>query len=414
MERPAHLDRPFLTRLGIRNYKSIGGCDLELQPLTVIAGRNGAGKSNLLDALRFVADALRSSLEWALQVRGGAASVRRRSTGHPRNLAVDLRLSLPGWHTARYGFELAVPGPGFTVLRERLEVRDKAGAAVARFDRRGGELASAAEAVMPPIVADRLYLPAAAGLPAFRSAWDTLTAMSFYRFDPEAMRPPRPPDPAPRLRPDGANLAAVVGRLAAERPEALTRIGERLAAIVPGIRAVERVAVGPAEALRFRQEIEGAEHPWKLWATEVSEGTLRALAALVAVAQGAGSEEDRRSAPPLVGLTEPETTLHPAATGPLVEALREATEHTQVLVTSHGSDLLDRLDPQHDGLLAAVARGGTTRVAPVDAGNRDALRDHITRAGELLRTDRLLPDEADLERQEQMELFTDGADDEDD
>ena len=50
-----------LRRVKIRDYKSIAYCDVELGPLTVLVGRNGAGKSNFLDALGFVADALRGS-----------------------------------------------------------------------------------------------------------------------------------------------------------------------------------------------------------------------------------------------------------------------------------------------------------------------------------------------------------------
>ena len=61
----------FITRVSLRNYKSIAACDVQLQPLTFLVGRNGAGKSNFLDALRFVADALNSSLDHAIRARGG-------------------------------------------------------------------------------------------------------------------------------------------------------------------------------------------------------------------------------------------------------------------------------------------------------------------------------------------------------
>lgn len=59
---------PFLRRVRIRNYKSIGHCQVPLRPLTVLVGRNGAGKSNFLDALGFVGDALRSSLDQAMAI----------------------------------------------------------------------------------------------------------------------------------------------------------------------------------------------------------------------------------------------------------------------------------------------------------------------------------------------------------
>ena len=39
---------PFLQRVRIRGYKSIAFCDIELQPLTILVGRNAAGESNFL------------------------------------------------------------------------------------------------------------------------------------------------------------------------------------------------------------------------------------------------------------------------------------------------------------------------------------------------------------------------------
>src|SRR5215210_4107750 len=71
----------FLTRVVLENYKSIARCDVPLGSLTFLVGANGSGKSNFLDALRFVADALRSSLDHALRDRGGIKQVRRRSGG---------------------------------------------------------------------------------------------------------------------------------------------------------------------------------------------------------------------------------------------------------------------------------------------------------------------------------------------
>ena len=70
-------DRRLLTRIVIRNYKSIAACDVSPAQLTFLVGPNGSGKSNFLDALRFVADSLRFSIDHALRDRygGGPAGV---------------------------------------------------------------------------------------------------------------------------------------------------------------------------------------------------------------------------------------------------------------------------------------------------------------------------------------------------
>lgn len=87
-------DSTFLTRVRVKNYKSIGACDVDLGALSFLVGPNGAGKSNFLDALRFVADSLSTTVDHALRDRGGINEVRRRSGGHPNHfgLRVDFRL----------------------------------------------------------------------------------------------------------------------------------------------------------------------------------------------------------------------------------------------------------------------------------------------------------------------------------
>jgi predicted ATPase len=53
---------PFVRRVVLKNYRSIAACDVVLGPLTFLVGPNGSGKSNFVDSLRFIGDALRSSL----------------------------------------------------------------------------------------------------------------------------------------------------------------------------------------------------------------------------------------------------------------------------------------------------------------------------------------------------------------
>ena len=171
--------------------------------------------------------------------------------------------------------------------------------------------------------------------------------------------------------------------------------------IVPGIIDVARVSLGRRETLEFRQEVVGSEHPWKFYAESMSDGTMRALGTLVAVTQLAAQKQPVR----LIGIEEPETALHPAAAGALMDALREATAHTQVLVTSHSPDLLDQFDFDTDRLLAVQARQGNTEIGPVDAASAEAIHDHLYTIGEMLRMDQLEVDQADLDRQHQMELF---------
>lgn len=394
--------RPYLHRVRIRNYRSIARCEVELKPLTVLVGRNGAGKSNFLDALRFVVDGLRTSLDHAIKARGGIEAIRRRSTGHPRNFAIEMELLLPEHRACTYGFEIAArQGGAFVVKRERLIVRDLSGQSNAHYDVGNGQCITASRKDMPPVAADRLYLVTASSLPEYRPVYDALLAMGFYNLNAQAMKELQSPDAGEILHRDGDNLPSVIARLCADRPESYARIKQYLQAIVPGISEVVRVALGPRETLEFRQDVQGSEHPWRFYAANMSDGTLRALGALVATAQLA----NHRTPVCLIGIEEPETALHPAAAGALMDALREATVHTQVVATSHSPDLLDHVDPERDALLVVTAQQGRTEIAPVDPASLSAIKEHLYSPGELLRQDQLAPDEENLRQQRQLRLF---------
>ena len=99
---------------------------MQLQPLTFLVGRNGSGKSNFLDALRFVADALNSSLEHAVRDRGGINDVRRRSSGHPNHFSIRLEFSLPEGSTGHYAFRIKTRSSGgYEVQTEACRIQKK-------------------------------------------------------------------------------------------------------------------------------------------------------------------------------------------------------------------------------------------------------------------------------------------------
>ncbi len=397
--------QPFLERVRIKNYKSIARCDVKLGPLTILVGRNGAGKSNFLEALRFVTESLETSLDHAIKARGGVRAVRRHSTGHPHNFAIRLDMHLSEERFASYAFEVrAEKREGFSVKREKLDiVHAGTGERRAHYHIENGHTLSASPQGPEP-VSDRLYLVAASSLKAFRPAYDALRTMGFYNLNPQQMKELQSPDAGELLRRDGSNIASVIARLEHDSPELMARVRSYLEKIAPGVAAVSRRALGPKETLEFRQDVKGAARPWTFHAVSMSDGTLRALGALVAVTQLA----DRASPVRLVGIEEPEAALHPFAAGALVDALREVCSHTQVLVTTHSADLLDAVDPSSDRLLVVVMDEGRTSIGPLDETSRSVVKEHLYSGGELQRMDQLAPDPSDLARQEhQLDLFGD-------
>ncbi|MCX5215863.1 AAA family ATPase [Kitasatospora sp. NBC_00240] len=383
-----------LTRVRLRHFKSIAEADVELGQLLLLVGPNGSGKSNFLDSLRLVSESLQTSLDQALRARGGIAEVRRRSQGHPNNLSIQLEFRGPEHH-GQYGFTIAtVRGGGYRIRQEYCKVwlksRDGEGerSADAFFEVENGGLVGHSEPVMPPVGEQRLYLVSAAGLTPFRPVFDGLAGISVFNLNPDVIRQPQTPDSGEFLLRDGSNLASVLHRL--ERTERGRDDKERIEAylqqIVPGMHTVTRSNLGNWETLEFKQDVPGAPHPWRFQAQSVSDGTLRALGVLVSLFAGTGSTLST------IGIEEPESALHPAAAGVLLDALRDASERRQVIVTSHSPDLLDREGFELSEICAVRSVGGATKIGKLDAAGAMALREQLYTPGELLRTDQLLPE----------------------
>lgn len=391
----------FVRRVVLRNYKSIGHCDVLLLPLTYLVGQNGAGKSNFLDALHFVRDALAGSLDSAINQRGGLNEVRRRSSGHPTHFGIRLEFHLRDGRDGWYAFDIgAMASGGYEVQHEECVIGGIGKGPFFRISK--GQLRDSSETTFPAVTADRLALVAASGFTAFRPVFDALTAMGLYNLNPKLMRELQKPQDGRLLKPVGDNIASVIGHLERVAPDRVNTIREYLHSVVPMVHGVERKAIGPMETLEFRQEMTGAKHPWKFLAQNMSDGTLRALGVMTALLQ---SNVDY--SPTVIGIEEPETALHPAASAALREVLIYAARHTQVLVTSHSPDLLDDRGIDADSILSVVSEGGETKIAPLDGASRQVLREHLFSAGELLRLNQLAPDRSIIEQQNaaQADLF---------
>jgi predicted ATPase len=375
-----------ITRVVLKNYKSIVSCDVELRPLTILVGPNGSGKSNFLDALRFVSEALTVGLEQAIRNRGNIERIlsTARLPGE-ETLAIEIHFDHPVGGSGSYGFEIeATPDGASRVLREwavpdlflidyyyeRMRTRQ-----VLLDD--------------PSRMQDRLYLAGHALKTEERLAYDVLTSLAFYNPVPDLMRNLKPRDAAARLGADGANVASMVRRMQAADPELIWRISQYLRRVLPGLASITAENLAGRDLLRFSVESGDEAKPFTFDADQMSDGTLRALAILVALFQHRLGGHSWTS---LVGIEEPENNLHPAAGGALLNALIDASYDSQVLVTTHSTSLLDGDDVDVSSLLAVMSEDGRTRIGPIDKVSQSVLQDHLFTAGEMLQMDQLRPE----------------------
>ena len=381
------MDHRLLTRVALRNYKSIVASDTSLSQISFLVGLNSSGKSNFLDALHFVCDSLRFSLDHALRERGGLNDLRWRGSRNSEEVGIRAEFNLAE-SQGYYAFALAGKGRGgFEVRREECLVNQKNGSESHFYRVQCGEVIECTLSMPPAAALDRLFLVSMSGAEAFRPVYDSLSSMAFYNLNPDAIRDLQSPAPDDLLKRDGSNIASVLSSLAKHSPDFKKRIDEYLSKVAPGVFKADCWRVGPRETVQFWQQNSDSKHPWRFLASNMSDGTLRALGVLVALSQGAGN---RTTGQQVVGIEEPEASLHPDAAGILVDAIQDAAQHTQVLVTSHSADLLD--DIPEDSILAVVAEHGETRIGPLDEACLSTLRARHFTPGELMRINQLNPE----------------------
>ena len=383
-----------ITRVMLHNYKSIAWCDVALDKLHFLLGANGAGKSNFLDALRFVRDALTLSLEQALDMRGGAAQIifknilQEDSFGDPLDFSIRIELLLAGNIPAIYTLEVSPLPVHIRATREAVRIGSDI-----YFDRHMDSCHSSAK-LLPPLDGQYLSLVALAGLQEFRPLYDALCNMQFYHIQPEMIRGLHKPQDGAVLKLHGENLGNVIARLQAEQPESKARILRYLQAIMPEIHDVTLEKIRSWENLAFwmkRDEglpsevLAGMIAKERLGpmatftAQDMSDGSLRALAILCALFQASA-----RHPLTLIAIEEPETGLHPAACAVLREAILEASHTAQIMVTSHSQELLNDASIEPDTLLVVELRHGASQIATIDQASREMLQQKLFYAGELL------------------------------
>ncbi len=143
------------------------------------------------------------------------------------------------------------------------------------------------------------------------------------------------------------------------------------------------VPLGPKETLLFKQDI-GLGEPTFFNTLNMSDGTLRVLGLLLAVSQ---------PTPSVVGIEEPEATVHPAIIEMIMEVLLDSSNEKQVLITTHSPEVLDYKELNESSIRVVVLKNGRTVIAPASEADKKIIREHLYSPGELLRIGELNPAE---------------------
>ena len=320
--------KAFLEKVHIKNYRSLRNVTLPLKPLTVLVGPNASGKSNTLRSLRLFngmlmfetlpqkADFLKGIL-WA----GGAdyitcelhAKVKEKPAQYKlefktkgENLSIDEELSVNSIKV-------------ISIQNGEGQVQDENGNNATKYTSDKLALRSAG---------DYGHKPITSALTEFIQGW------IFYDLQPDHIRTnPNKFSPITKdireslkLNPYGVNVPDILWDWYEDTPEDFRHVSEALFAATNINIDYRKVDGGSQLCL-----LEGYKKPIPL--INASDGTLRLLAYNTLLNQS--------ELPPLIAIEEPERSLHPGALKDMAYILERLAERTQVIITTHSSQLLD-------------------------------------------------------------------------
>jgi predicted ATPase len=184
--------------------------------------------------------------------------------------------------------------------------------------------------------------PRVAALREFITDWYvSYLSIEDTRGQPEA-------GPQERLSKTGDNLPNVIQYLKERHSGRLDRIFDILRQRVPKL---ERILAEPLPDGRLLLQIKDAPFEQPILSRFASDGTLKMLAYLIVLYDP--------EPPQFVGIEEPENFLHPRLLPELGEECRKATEHSQLLVTTHSPFFLNAARPEEVRVLYRDEQGHT-------------------------------------------------------
>lgn len=369
-----------LDSMCLRGFLSYGmeSTPIQLTSLNVLIGPNGSGKSNLIEALSILR-AVPKDLPLPIRQGGGVrdwlwtSGSTTAESAHVEVVVSEGALSLAkarpaagkakakrGSPAIRYWLEFGAEGGSFVVLSERVENAEAQGHAkpFLYFGYEQGRPMLNIKHEAAPRALERADIDPSQSIlsqrrdpetyPELSGLADLLKQILIYRswqFGPDAavrmscradVRTDVLTETCDNLP---ARLAKLLGKGSIKR-----RFLECLRELAPGFDDVSIIPEGGRLQLYLQEaDVSVAAH-------RLSDGTLRYLCLLAILLDDAPA--------PLIAIEEPELGLHPDMLPTLRDLLVAASEHTQLIVTTHSTQLVDAMTDHAESILVCDKRNG--------------------------------------------------------
>jgi len=305
-----------LRTLELQNWRNFRKAKVEFQPRTFIVGPNASGKSNLLDALRFLRDiaAEDGGLQRAVKRRGGFGAIRT-LFAHGRDSSVQLFLTAEV-EQEEWTYALGLQKDDEDRVAVQLELLQRGDRLLIERDATGESVESRRQTRLQQALESPAKEPFLRGLRSIRYA----------HLAPELLRTTRLHGDVDLEDYGSRFLERVFLTPKAERTHRLKIVNQALKGLLPYF---DKLDVKRGNLGGYHLELK-VKH-WRSQAaaqdeSSLSDGTLRVIALLWEILDGTG---------PLL-LEEPELSLHSAAVAKLPSLFSLANERgRQIIVSTH-------------------------------------------------------------------------------
>lgn len=383
-----------IKELHIFNFKSFKDASIEkLGRFNVIIGANASGKSNFIQAFRFLRDIANHGLSNAISLQGGSDYVRNTRLAPSEAMrfrivydaGLDLKRKSIGIAIRDVVYEFAIRfqkrGRGFTVIEDSLKkslelfslpkagkkvtAGEKLGNGLSVLTNRGGRIGYElslpahipleADDIMPSFLKEERLRPDAVLLETpffefvhhFEKFFDR---MAIYDFDPRLPKKSVSMTGKRELDEDGSNLALVLKAITGDK-EKKRKFTNLIRDALPFVEDLNVERLGDSSLLFKLREVYASDFYFP--ANFVSDGTIIMTALIIAL-----YFEDKA----LLIIEEPEKNLYPFLISKVVGMMKEAAERKQIIVTTHHPEIVKCAELENV-ILVSRSRDGFSRVS---------------------------------------------------
>ena len=324
----------YVSKLKLFNWKNFHECELNLTKRCFIIGANASGKSNLLDALRFLRDIAKQGggLQSAVEQRGGVTKIRCLAARQRTDISIETELRDIETEVLCWTYCLKIKNVGGGIMKNQAAVLEEK-----VYDHQRGEAVVERTAKSEEEDGETLkytYLEQTTANKEFRVFRDTFSEIEYLNVVPQLVR-------------ESGSVVLTSGKEDYYGRNFLNRLSllpERTRkSYLRKINDVLRKVVPQMDELSFVRDEMGVPHieaRYKHWRDKgskqnevaFSDGTLRLIGFLFAMLDGNG----------VILLEEPEINLNSGVVEQLPEfiARMQRSKKRQVLVTTHSYDML--------------------------------------------------------------------------